>query len=104
VLSFVLIFFLVEILFNAGGEWQPILLAFPFGVGLGLVVSWCWPAVGGAMTLVCFVVVIVYEGGIPKHSWPSFHVIVAPGVLFLLYAALSTLQKYKVSTRQRQGV
>jgi hypothetical protein len=68
-----------------------LLLFFPVGLGLGLILAWLWADLGGSLAVGCFIAFyllhFVWYGNFP-HG-PYFALVAAPGFLFLLGHFLS---------------
>jgi hypothetical protein len=91
-LTFILLFFVGEFV----AEWSTFpgltsreiiqLLLFPIGVGIGLVVSWRSEGVGGAITVLSFLLFYLVDW-LATGTWPRgpyFALLAFPGLLFLL--------------------
>jgi hypothetical protein len=71
-------------------EEVPLFLAFPVGVGLGMLLGWWRPAIGGALTVLSLVAFYALEtwrsGTLPTGPW--FLIFALPGLLFLIVGGL----------------
>jgi len=74
------------------GEWIGILF-FPFGVVLGLILSWKWEGLGAMITIGSligiYITILIIRGYLPRG--PFFVLFAAPGFFFLLSWLLSRI-------------
>jgi len=101
----------IVILFLVGEGFTPaqlttlteklLVIFFPFGVSLGMIIAWFREKTGGIITVTClllfYAVHLVGSGNLPNGPW--FALIAAPGLLFLI----STLHNDKSSAHQRRN-
>lgn len=105
-LSLVSILFLVLSIFADG--FPPITrltLCFPFGVLLGLILSWFFEGLGGAFTLLCMTLFYILEHA-ADGTWPRgpfFIFLIVPGVFFLLSAVLEFYLKRSAQKQKAHG-
>ncbi len=78
------------------GEWVGILF-FPFGVLLGLILSWKWEGLGAMITIGSligiYITILIIRGNLPRG--PFFVLFAAPGFFFLISWLLSRNQMKK---------
>jgi hypothetical protein len=100
--GFVLLILVAELLFphaEASFTFRDLvlLLFFPFGTCVGMIVGWRWEGLGGAITvgsLIAFYAALrIMDGRFP--GGPYFALVAAPGFLFLLSWATTVAWKRK---------
>jgi hypothetical protein len=78
------------------------LFFFPIGVCLGMVLAWRWEGLGGGITvgsLVAFYVLLrIVDGRFPRG--PFFVLLAAPGALFLVSWAMTSVNKRRAGAQE----
>jgi hypothetical protein len=66
-------------------------LYFPYGVVIGMIISWWYEGVGGSVTLLSLIALYIV-GYIYNAEFPSgltYYILSSPGFLFILYSILT---------------